>query len=151
MFQRPIIVLIRKTWLFGAVIALLILLIGAGSLRLTSAFSADLKNKVIVIDPGHGGADPGAQNSGIIEKDINLDISLRLRKVLESKGCKVIMTREVDKDFFLPGFVVGRMAKRAELNQRIISPLKITQIYLSVFIPTAFLNGIPMEWKPITI
>jgi len=117
-FQRPIIVLVRKTWSLGVLIALLILLIGAGSLSLASVFSNDLQNKVIVIDPGHGGADPGAQNSGLKEKDINLDISLRLRKVLESKGCKVILTREVDKDFFLPGFVRGRMAKRAELNQR---------------------------------
>ncbi|ODA40241.1 N-acetylmuramoyl-L-alanine amidase [Desulfosporosinus sp. BG] len=119
MFQRPIILFIRKTWFLGPIITLLILLIGAGSLRLNSVFSSDLKNKIIVIDPGHGGADPGAQNSGLKEKDINLDISLRLRKVLESKGCKVILTREVDKDFFLPGFVQGRMAKRAELNQRI--------------------------------
>ena len=120
MFQRPIIMLIRRTWILGAILALLILLIGAGSLKLNSVFSSsDLKNKVIVIDPGHGGADPGAQNSGLKEKDVNLDISLRLSKVLESKGCKVILTREVDKDFFLPGFVQGRMAKRAELNQRI--------------------------------
>jgi len=119
MFQRPIIVLVRKTRIWGTVITLLILLIGAGSLKFNSVFSSDLKNKVIVIDPGHGGADPGAQNSGLKEKDLNLDISLRLRMVLESKGCKVIMTREVDKDFFLPGFVLGRMAKRAELNQRI--------------------------------
>lgn len=119
MIQRPIIVLIRKIWVWGAIIALLILLIGAGSLKLHSVFSLDLKDKIIVIDPGHGGADPGAQNSGIKEKDLNLDISLRLRQVLESKGCKVILTREVDKDFFLPGFVLGRMAKRAELNQRI--------------------------------
>lgn len=119
MFQRPIIMFVQKTWVLGAVIALTILLIGAGSLKLNSVFSSDLKNKVIVIDPGHGGADPGAQNSGIKEKDVNLDISLRLGKVLESKGCKVILTREVDKDFFLPGFVLGRMAKRAELNQRI--------------------------------
>ena len=87
-------------------------------MRLSAVFSSDLKNKLIVIDPGHGGADPGAQNSGLVEKDVNLDISLRLRKVLESKGCKVVMTREVDKDFFLPGFVQGRMAKRAELDQR---------------------------------
>jgi len=79
-FQRPIIVLVRKTWSLGVLIALLILLIGAGSLSLASVFSNDLQNKVIVIDPGHGGADPGAQNSGLKEKDINLDISLRLRK-----------------------------------------------------------------------
>ena len=119
MFQRPIIVLVRKTWVLGTFITLVIFLIGAGSLKLNSVFSSDLKNKVIVIDPGHGGADPGAQNSGLKEKDINLDISLRLRKVLDAKGCKVILTREEDKDFFRPGFYEGRMAKRAELNQRI--------------------------------
>ena len=119
MFQRSVIVLVRKSWVIGALMALVVLLIGAGSLKLTSVFTAGLKNKVIVIDPGHGGADPGAQNSGLKEKDVNLDISLRLRNVLESKGCNVILTREVDKDFFLPGYVKGRMAKRAELNQRI--------------------------------
>lgn len=133
MFQRPIIVLVRKTWFFGAVIALLILLIGAASLSFSSVFSTDLQNKVIVIDPGHGGADPGAQNSGLIEKEINLDISLRLRRVLESKGCKVIMTRETDKDFFLPGFVRGRMAKRAELSQRInLASENIADLFISV-------------------
>lgn len=133
MFQRPIIILIRKTRFLGTAIALLILLIGAGSLSFSSVFSTDLQNKVIVIDPGHGGADPGAQNSGIIEKDINLDISLRLRKVLESKGCKVIMTRETDKDFFLPGFVRGRMAKRVELSQRInLASENIADLFISI-------------------
>ena len=119
MFQRPIIVLVQKTRFLGILITLFILLIGVGSLKLTVAMSSGLKNKVIVIDPGHGGADPGAKTSGLTEKDLNLDISLRLQEVLESKGCNVILTREIDKDFFLPGFVKGRMAKRAELNQRI--------------------------------
>lgn len=119
MFNRPIILIISKPLVLGGIFCLLILFIGAGSLKLTSASSSGLKDKVIVIDPGHGGADPGAQNSGLKEKDLNLDISLRLGKVLESKGCSVILTREVDKDFFLPGFVKGRMAKRAELNNRI--------------------------------
>ena len=119
MFKRPIIVFVRKIWVIVVMTFLIIVLIGTGSIKLTAVFSPSLKNKVIVIDPGHGGADPGAQNSGFKEKDINLDISLRLRKILESKGCIVILTREVDKDFFLPGFVLGRMAKRAELNKRI--------------------------------
>ncbi|AFQ43546.1 N-acetylmuramoyl-L-alanine amidase [Desulfosporosinus meridiei] len=119
MFNRPMIVFIGKPFIITGIIALIIFLMGASALKLTSVFSSVLKDKVIVIDPGHGGADPGAQNSGLKEKDINLDISLRLGKVLESKGCKVILTRETDKDYFLPGFVKGRMAKRAELNQRI--------------------------------
>ena len=119
MFHRPIIVFIHRIWIIGILTVFILMLIGAGSVKMTSVFSSSLKNKVIVIDPGHGGADPGAQNSGLIEKNINLDISLRLRDSLQSKGCIVILTREVDKDFFLPGLVLGRMAKRAELDQRI--------------------------------
>lgn len=119
MFKRSVIVLVRKNMVIGALIGLIVVFLGTGTLKLATVYTAGLKNKVIVIDPGHGGADPGAQNSGIKEKDINLDVSLRLRDVLEAKGCNVIMTREEDKDFFLPGFVKGRMAKRAELNQRI--------------------------------
>ncbi|MDQ7094264.1 N-acetylmuramoyl-L-alanine amidase [Desulfosporosinus sp. PR] len=119
MFQRPIILFIRKPWFTGLIILIVLVVLGTGSLKLKAVFSSNLKNKVIVIDPGHGGADPGAQSAGLNEKDINLDISLRLRKVLESKGCTVILTREVDKDFYIPGFVKGRLAKRAELNHRI--------------------------------
>ena len=133
MFQRSVIVLVRKGWIFGALMAMIVLFIGACSLKFTSVFTVGLKDKVIVIDPGHGGADPGAQNSGLKEKDVNLDISLRLRNVLESRGCKVILTREVDKDFFLPGYVKGRMAKRAELNQRInLASVNNADLFVSV-------------------
>lgn len=117
--QRPIIKFVNRIWVLGVMIAFIVILIGAGSIKLSTVLSSSLKNKVIVIDPGHGGADPGAQNSGLKEKDINLDISLRLRESLESKGCVVILTREEDKDFYLPGFVLGRMAKRSELDKRI--------------------------------
>jgi len=53
--------------------------------------------KVIVIDPGHGGYDPGRPGfSGKDEKDINLAISLYLREYLEQSGSIVIMIREKD-------------------------------------------------------
>ena len=53
----------------------------------------------IVLDPGHGGRDPGALGSnGLREKDITLDIALRLKKLLESRiGCEVILTRNTDR------------------------------------------------------
>ena len=55
--------------------------------------------KVILIDPGHGGSDGGARsNSGVQEKDINLQISLKLKKKLEERGYKTFLTRESDME-----------------------------------------------------
>ena len=51
----------------------------------------------VVIDPGHGGEDSGAvSDSGVFEKDINLDIAQKLKNMLVSSGVKVIMTRQED-------------------------------------------------------
>lgn len=53
--------------------------------------------KTIIIDPGHGGNDPGAIGiSGSCEKDINLAVSLMLRDLAEKNGFNVVMTRETD-------------------------------------------------------
>jgi len=55
--------------------------------------------KTIAIDPGHGGADPGAVGlNGTKEKVITLDVAKRLAKILEARGAKVIMLRQDDKD-----------------------------------------------------
>ncbi len=58
-----------------------------------------LRSKIVVIDPGHGGAEPGSVNQSlsILEKDINLDVSLRLQKLLEENGFKVVLTRYNDR------------------------------------------------------
>lgn len=53
----------------------------------------------VFIDPGHGGTDPGATFGDLIEKDIALGISLRLRDRLEAQGQKVELSRKTD--FFL--------------------------------------------------
>ncbi|MFI3208195.1 MAG: N-acetylmuramoyl-L-alanine amidase [Eubacteriales bacterium] len=51
----------------------------------------------IVIDPGHGGADPGKVGiNGALEKNINLVVSLLIREELQDRGYEVIMTREED-------------------------------------------------------
>jgi N-acetylmuramoyl-L-alanine amidase len=52
----------------------------------------------IVIDPGHGGHDPGAKGKGITEADLVLDVALRLAKLLEAvPGTEVILTRRTDE------------------------------------------------------
>jgi N-acetylmuramoyl-L-alanine amidase len=57
--------------------------------------------KVIVLDPGHGGTDPGMQNVKLKldEKDMALDVALRLKKLLELRGYRVVLTRTTDKRF----------------------------------------------------
>lgn len=52
--------------------------------------------KTIVIDPGHGGKDPGAMDNGVKEKDVNLAVGLELQKALTARGYNVVMTRATD-------------------------------------------------------
>ncbi len=54
--------------------------------------------KVIYIDPGHGGYDGGAVVNDIEEANLNLEIALQLKSILELNGYKVLMTREEDVD-----------------------------------------------------
>lgn len=54
------------------------------------------KRKTVVIDPGHGGKDPGASDNGVVEKNVNLAVGLELEKVLSARGYKVVMTRNTD-------------------------------------------------------
>ena len=59
----------------------------------------EISKGIVLIDAGHGGIDGGAQSkNGTIEKDINLQISKRLKEKLEKEGYKVYMTREEDKE-----------------------------------------------------
>ncbi len=58
-----------------------------------------LENITICLDPGHGGQEEGVKGpTGIPEKEVNLQIALKLKKILEDKGAKVIMTRTTDED-----------------------------------------------------
>lgn len=55
-----------------------------------------LREKLVVVDPGHGGRDPGAIYQDAFEKNITLDISRRLAKLLKKAGANVILTRDSD-------------------------------------------------------
>jgi len=57
--------------------------------------------KCVIIDPGHGGNDPGKVGiNGALEKDINLEIAKRVAKLLEANDIQVIMTRERDEGLY---------------------------------------------------
>lgn len=72
--------------------------------------------RTVVIDAGHGGNDPGAVSGGVREKDIVLDIALRLGKKINQTypEVKVIYTR--DKDIFIPLFQRADIANRSKAD-----------------------------------
>lgn len=70
----------------------------------------------VVLDPGHGGVDPGAVGiGGVPEKVVNLAVAHRIARRLQGAGVRVILTRAGDKD---PGRQ-GRSSKRAGLWRRV--------------------------------
>lgn len=75
-----------------------------------------LDNKIIYIDPGHGGIDPGSIYKNIYEKDINLEICLKLKNNLEKQGATVYLTRDGDYDLSTPN---TSTRKKSDLNNRV--------------------------------
>lgn len=65
-------------------------------LKLLNQSGSPVKDRIIVIDAGHGGKDSGATNNGILEKDITLKVATIVKNKLEADGAKVIMTRSGD-------------------------------------------------------
>ena len=85
-------------WLLVTVLSISSVLMNK-PIRLQAAPGNVLTNKIIIVDPGHGGFDPGKPGiTGLDEKDLNLKISLLLRNYLEQAGAIVIMTRTTDDD-----------------------------------------------------
>ncbi len=73
--------------------------------------------KTIVIDPGHGGPDHGKINERLKlnEKTLTLDTALRLKKILESRGYKIVMTRATDEKIDLAARAVVATTAKADL------------------------------------
>lgn len=89
-----------------------------------------LFGKIIFVDPGHGGRDPGAIQGSTYEKDLNLEISLVLRDTLMEKGAIVYMTRENDEDLSSKW---DPLKKRGDLYRRILMfRKKNADLYLSI-------------------
>jgi N-acetylmuramoyl-L-alanine amidase len=88
--------------------------------------------KLVVIDPGHGGIDPGTQNEKLKlhEKTLTLDIAQRLEKLLSARGWKVVLVR--DKDTELSKDKKADLLMRSELANR-----HRADLYLSIHFNSA--------------
>ncbi|MBE5786860.1 MAG: hypothetical protein E7324_04885 [Clostridiales bacterium] len=113
----------RIKWILICCAAGLILLLGASPARparppqkarpVQQAEGGPLDGRVIFIDAGHGGTDGGARarDSGVWEKEINLQVAKKLQSALEKSGARVIMSRDTDMEY--------SEKKRADLTARL--------------------------------
>nr|WP_092067757.1 N-acetylmuramoyl-L-alanine amidase [Dendrosporobacter quercicolus]NSL46759.1 N-acetylmuramoyl-L-alanine amidase [Dendrosporobacter quercicolus DSM 1736]SDL62983.1 N-acetylmuramoyl-L-alanine amidase [Dendrosporobacter quercicolus] len=94
----------------------------------TGQTSGSLRGKVIVVDPGHGGSNPGAVANNTRESDNNLAVGLKLRDQLVQAGAKVIMTRETDRTVAAAGSSLGQ-----ELQARVnLAEANNADIFVSI-------------------
>ena len=100
------------------------------------ALPSDGKSIKVVIDPGHGGYDPGCQADGYKEKDIVLDVSKRLKLLLEKSGIKVYMTRTTDLTLSLK--------ERVEFTNN-INPAAFVSVHVNASTSSAP-EGIDTHW-----
>lgn len=85
--------------------------------RILSDHEAQDNRITIVIDPGHGGRDPGKVGvNNALEKDINLSIAFKLKNLLELNDFRVFMTRESDIGLYDEN---DSSKKKADLNNRV--------------------------------
>ena len=77
------------------------------------------KELIVVIDAGHGGEDSGAVANSVLEKDINLEIALKLRDMLKASGIEVKMIRESDVSIYDTASGTIRERKVSDLKNRV--------------------------------
>lgn len=107
-------------------------------------FKSPVLKKRIVIDPGHGGLDPGAiGSSGLQEKTVALDISKKVAAYLEAMGAKVIMTRSDDVSISLPER--ARIASGTCADAFISVHINASRNQDSTGTETLYANTIPMS------
>jgi len=109
----------------------------------TKATNNEVKKKIVVLDAGHGGEDPGAVSdfSGIKEKEINLYIAQKVKELLEAENFTVIMTREDDTLKYAEG--VKRVTEKRK--QDLIQRKKIMDESGADLVVSIHLNKFPQE------
>ena len=120
---------------------LFIFFISLYTIAIVRANNLPLLGKVIYLDPGHGGKDPGAVWDNIYESDINLEISLQIQEELEKNGAIVYLTRYGDYDLSAN---YAELRKRSDLSRRAnIINRSQADVYLSIHLN----SDISTTWK----
>lgn len=114
---------IRKRTLYILILVIIFALVSCRFLynkfKVEEVSYLPITNRIIGIDPGHGGVDPGAvSSSGVLEDEINLKIALKLKRFIEQSGGIVIMTREEDVGLYTEQSKTLRQMKSEDLINR---------------------------------
>lgn len=83
------------------------------------SWNLPLTGKVIILDAGHGGMDGGASVQDVMEKEIALSVTLKVRDYLQEQGALVLLTREKDVDLALQDTKGIRKRKQEDLRNRV--------------------------------
>ena len=109
------------------------------------AFSGAPNRPKVVLDPGHGGSDPGAVGQ-VVEKEVTLAVARRVRADLNSAGIDVIMTRDADTNL--------AASKNTDLKMRADLGTGVAQLFVSIHVNSMEANaalrgyGIETWWNP---
>lgn len=120
--RMKLIIIKKKYLLISAIFLIVILTLGLFIFKKSKIMPVTylpIANKVIAIDAGHGGVDPGAVSKrGIKEDEINLEIALKLKRLIEQSGGIVVMTRSEDEGLYTSEAKTLRQMKREDLSKR---------------------------------
>ncbi len=116
-------IIIKKSYIrIGIVLLVALIVLGLVFIRknkATPVTSLPISNRIIAIDPGHGGVDPGAvSKNGVKEDEINLKIALKLKRLIEQSGGIVFLTRTTDEGLYTSESKTLRQMKTEDLKKR---------------------------------
>lgn len=116
------------------------------TVSVTTDLTNKISGKVVVIDPGHGGIDPGSSGeSGVLEKEVALSIGHYLKNYLNQAAIFTIMTRDDDRDLADQEIEDLMDRKRQDLRRRVeLANSKQADVYISIhanYFPITSLSG----------
>jgi N-acetylmuramoyl-L-alanine amidase len=108
-----------------------------------NVFTSNSTNITIVLDAGHGGEDGGCEGNGLVEKDLNLDITLKIASLLKNQGVNVVLTRDTDVLLYdINSDYQGKkksqdLKKRLEITNSCENPVLVS-IHMNYFAQTQY-------------
>ena len=118
----------------GIIFSIFLYTLTSSNLTSTSTSSIPVSNHVVILDAGHGSPDGGASGAdGSIESELNLNVVLKLQKLLETSNCTVILTRSDENGIYESTADTIRKQKVSDMKNRVeIANNSNAEIFVSI-------------------